>query len=701
MNRWKQASILVTIAMATAWAGDLLAQETAPSVAESALNSIFNPRRAPAKKSMGLLQRSFLDLVETSETKLQLAIVLDGTESMKRELSGVRRALKNLVTDLRRYKGEKNVSVALVVYRDVGARSGQVTVPLPKFTADIGQLQQAIEGIKPESGAPYFPELIDVGIHEALRKLPWSDDQETMRWLLVVGDAPPFDPGFSDPKKKARRQIGTDRLIELARQRKVKINCLLCASDREHAAIQKRVMAKAERFMGELASGTGGLMLNLADAGVIKSLAVAEKKPRVKHRRIARITADDVRQASRAAAQLANRPMLSIAVLPHVPVSQMKFDAADPAEQVAAELREKLRNILPHVKVIQNKLDMKRAVRFAKLQRGLTEQQRSQAVGNRLNATYVVRGSLIRDNNGALSLSTEMIRVRDGVLLGTAKETAPSWTLVGTGTANNPAKGLVGNVANHMLKTTLIGLRKNNLDPSLKIVLESYGAAPAMQREMVAPISAKDDARAAILEGLQAMENSLVYTAGDARLLDELTRIRKILLIAVEADPRNPFAHMLLANCYLNHSYVFRNNGDPARRKTALEHFEKHLTRAQRSIDRVRHTNARREILADYAFHVEKDVPRAALLYEQLADGRQTKALHSVRRAHWMLAGIYSGDWNVDKKYVDATKAREHLIQILARWPDSPEGKFISAHLRWDDYEGTQHPLLPLENTNE
>ncbi len=58
--------------------------------AGAALSTIFSPAKAPQQKTMGLLQRSFLDLADQGDAELELAIVVDGTDSMAADMSGVR-----------------------------------------------------------------------------------------------------------------------------------------------------------------------------------------------------------------------------------------------------------------------------------------------------------------------------------------------------------------------------------------------------------------------------------------------------------------------------------------------------------------------------------------------------------------------------------------------------------------------------------
>ena len=74
----------------------LVLLSTSPCYAQSAgnaLRTIFSPQRSPEKRTMGLLQRSFLDLVEASQGKLEVALVVDGTESMAEDIQSVRSAL--------------------------------------------------------------------------------------------------------------------------------------------------------------------------------------------------------------------------------------------------------------------------------------------------------------------------------------------------------------------------------------------------------------------------------------------------------------------------------------------------------------------------------------------------------------------------------------------------------------------------------
>src|SRR5690606_33447242 len=78
-----------------------------------------------------------------------------------------------------------------------------------------------------ESGAPYFREAVDQGLHFALSELNWRspDEPGVSRWIIVAGDAPPYPDGsqarHADGSKV--RQHSDQQLIDLAREKQIAI----------------------------------------------------------------------------------------------------------------------------------------------------------------------------------------------------------------------------------------------------------------------------------------------------------------------------------------------------------------------------------------------------------------------------------------------------------------------------------------------
>ncbi len=103
------------------------------------------------------------------------------------------------------------------------------------------------------------------------------------------------------------------------------------------------------------------------------------------------------------------------------------------------------------------------------------------------------------------------------------------------------------------------------------------------------------------------------------------------------------------------------------------------------------------EIEADYGLLVEHQIAESIDKYKRLTN--DDVPLQSQLRAHWMLAGIYAGDWSVDKAHLDSKLARDHVVQILSNWPDSPEALLLKQWLRWDDSKHqTNFDYLPQMN---
>ena len=624
---------------------------------------------------MGLLQRSFLDLVEESQTDLQVALVVDGTDSMTGDISGVRDALASMVADLRRYKGD-HVSLALVVYRDVGSPSGPVTQMVSQFTADVDALNQAFANIQPESGAPYFLEATDLGIHEALDKLNWSTDETTTRWLLVFGDAPPYDPDFDEAKTGAKRYYDTDLLINLAKRKGIQISSVLCTSDGPHRQSYDAVLAKTRGFMNALAGGTRGLMLDLSYPDIRKALVDSAKSTRVEYQRIGKITRTDVEQAREAAksAQLnvSEDRRVTLAILPHMPIPDMDFDPHRSEVHVATELRQKFKQF-PNIDV-KNPVDVQRQLRAMRSQ-NLSQDQMLKALALRLRVDYVVWGSY-KSAAGIVAVKSNMYAATTGRALAKQAESITS--------ANVPEVELVSRVVDNLAQNTI----EANADPVLTATFVAYRNDQQARGNLLVPVATNSVIRSDLLTGFEALEQALAYPTGDSEAKRLLDVADDALAKAAMADVRNPFVYLLQANCYFNQAQLLNADGQRDAAAAKAAQYIDALKRAFRTKDQTRQEEVRAEIEADYALLVTKDYASAISSYESLTRTDNQGKLQSALRAHWMLAGIYSGDWGVTPEFIDPVKARHHLIQILAHWESSSEAAFIQKNLRWDGEDG-------------
>lgn len=670
--------------------GFVPAQEPSRPAVQSALETIFSPQRAPEEKTMGLLQRSFLDLAEQSQPALQIAFVVDGTTSMGDSLAGVRDSLMQMTNDLELYKAGK-ISFQLVVFRDAGAPSGPVTLPLGvsdnAFTSDRVLLQSALRELTAESGAPYFPEQVDRGLHVALRDLKWSTDTTTSRWIFLFTDAPPFDPNFEEKENQARRHVDTQLLIDQAKQRGIKINCIVCTSREADRAAFERGLDRTRAFMNQMATGTDGVMLDLSYADIRSSLDVAANQPVRPQVRIGVITRQDLEQGRQAAGEGASamdaERRLRLAILPHRALAGDADRPTDKAVQIATELRETWRRAGAEV---SNPRLVYRAL--SSLQRqGLEDSALRQALAAILKVDYVVWGHYTT-RRGVTKLESAFYARSDGQVAVSAS---------GVAQAAEDETEICGKIAQALVSEVVS--RRANLESRLVNTLARVQSQPTLMSEVITPVSTNLQVRSDVLAGLEELENALAYPAGSDEGLPHLEAAREYLTKATgtDGDEQNAWAQLLLANCHYNLRayHVKQQQADQVRSDTIA--FVRSLARAYQHRKNVPVRAIQEEIVADYLLLRRQNHADALKRYEQLARNDEQANPNVALRAHWMLAGLYLGDWGTPKSLVDAEAARKHIVEIMTHWPDSSQAKFVRKQLRWDERQGQtrfEHFLL-------
>lgn len=641
--------------------------------AGSALSTIFSPSRAPKRKTMGLLQRSFLDLATQGELALEVAIVVDGTESMTTELAGVRQRIFDMLDDLRRSRNNQQVRVAIVVYRDAGSPSGEVEIPLKKFTSDENEIAKAVQVLQPESGAPFFHELPDLGLHRALTELPWSEDDQVTKWILMFGDAPPYAESFKDAKTpEAYRRYATPLLVSIANRKNIRVNCVLCTSSDNVVQPYNAAIDQTRRFMNTLSAGTDGLMLDLSDPQIRTALASASRVPEpelVKMDPIGEIDLAAVRWEG--SQRQADIQPVSLAVIPHQPLDQITFDTRNPAVLVSTALRTKLAGIAG-VRVA-SPLDIKKQLRRLRAE-GINRDQAIRGLAARLGVDYVIWGTPQPD--GA-TYQTAAYRRDNGQQIVAVPIAADSSDL---------AYVLVEASA------------KKSDDPALA---DLFRRMQGLKQSVTEPMSDDATTHRDLLAAIESLDQALGFESGAEESVQLLETARLASEKAAKADRRNSLAYWLQANIAYNQASRLFQQGDVE----AATRLRKAMTVAlQRAADpshlqRVRSPSLATEIRADYNLLVARDTAKAVEFYQQMTGSDQP--LQTQLRGHWMLAGIYAGDWgNAENEIVDATKSRRHITEILANWPESPQATLLKDWLHWDDSrQQTEFNYLPLMNT--
>jgi tetratricopeptide (TPR) repeat protein len=207
------------------------------------------------------------------------------------------------------------------------------------------------------------------------------------------------------------------------------------------------------------------------------------------------------------------------------------------------------------------------------------------------------------------------------------------------------------------------------------------------------------ETRADVWLAYESLEQATDYEASADKSRQLLLQAETALQKALSKDARNPFIHQLLASCYYNLASATRDEGDEQSAEMYASKYVASLNRAHRDRSRLKWPVLRKEIEADFQLLVREDYDEAIRLYRELADNLTANPLGTAQRAHWMLAGILAGDWGVDDSATDIDQAREHLVDVLAHWPDSVPAQVIRHALRWNDEKGgNDFEHLPLPN---
>lgn len=671
---WIRAIVLCAVFACVA---ELLpAQADEPTAAVgNALRSLFNPGSVPDANTMGLLQRvNFIDRVAGKDARIEIVFVIDATESMQDQLQGIQQRLQDMLADIRRVVGDE-VYVQIVLYRDVAAPSGVISWPLGKqgFVRDPQAIQDGLVKLVPESGAPYFHEAVDQGIYVALSDVQWSTDPQVKRWIVLMGDAPPFDRGFHEPENGAERKYSTEQLVQRAQQSGVEINAIVCPTRGQDEAIYREVVGLTRFFFGELTSQTGGWMLDLSDPQLLESVTTASRSALSDFIEIAPITRAELAEVrSRANTQqtmLAPNQRMRVAVMPHLKLEEMNFSHRDPGVRFADEMRSQLETVGLDVDVVSN-FELERTFYKIKTQ-GMSREAALQQLGLGVAADYVFWGVLVDGSPG---------KVESGIL-----DTKSGKFIV----------SLPGGVETQFpVRATLCSTVLDALAQASKQSGNPLQLARVQRRFQTRLVASTEEVERLTLSARGRIADVMQMELGHAHSQQLWDEAQADLEAAFKLAPDNPLINALLANVYFGQFQILQAKGDPG--AAAKRRLANQFAGEAKKLSGLVLESDRLEIEADFNFY-RGNFKEAAGLYEQIVQRADTLA--HVERARWMLAGIYAGDWGIDKAesdLVDADKARQQIVQLLAFFEDSPHARLLEKYLLWDESSGsTLSPNLP------
>lgn len=212
------------------------------------------PGTPPARKRLtrGGGRQVHDEAIRSGVAKLDVVFCIDLTGSMQPHIDATRDTVRRLTRRLTASFPEASVAFGLVGFRDYAPGSEFVTRSLPLtedhdgFLSDLARLEC--------HGGGDIPEAVYDGVQAAL-ETDWRDRLST-RVVVLIGDAPPHEPGH--PKNP--HDISREQLIEEANEQDVQLFSLAVGND-------SRYRARLHEAFGDLAHGTGGTFHEIGDDG--------------------------------------------------------------------------------------------------------------------------------------------------------------------------------------------------------------------------------------------------------------------------------------------------------------------------------------------------------------------------------------------------------------------------------------------------
>jgi hypothetical protein len=166
--------------------------------------------------------------------KIEVAFVLDTTSSMTQLIEGAKRKIWTIARHMVSGRPAPTIKLGLIGYRDRGdeyiTRTFDLTDDVDAIYGHLMEFRAVGGGDKQEG--------VNQALNEAVRKLSWNKNANTLRIVFLVGDAPPHMDYPDDVKYPETAQ--------LARRDGIIINTIQCGGDTQTAQIWQEIAAMSE-----------------------------------------------------------------------------------------------------------------------------------------------------------------------------------------------------------------------------------------------------------------------------------------------------------------------------------------------------------------------------------------------------------------------------------------------------------------------
>ncbi|RAR48022.1 vWA domain-containing protein [Flavobacterium lacus] len=177
------------------------------------------------KETLAINQQPEPTMVATTDTKIQVALLLDTSSSMDGLIEQAKSRLWNIVNTLTtlKYEGKSpEIQIALYEYGNSGLslQSNYIRQITP-LTTDLDLISEQLFALRTNGGSEYCGAVIK----EASDKLTWDDNQKSMKLVYIAGNEP-FNQGGVNYKEA----------IADASKKDIFINTIFCGNAAEGIA---------------------------------------------------------------------------------------------------------------------------------------------------------------------------------------------------------------------------------------------------------------------------------------------------------------------------------------------------------------------------------------------------------------------------------------------------------------------------------
>jgi len=171
---------------------------------------------------------------EAAAPKVEVAFVLDTTGSMSGLIEGAKAKIWYIANEIVKGEPRPDVRMALVGYRD---KTDDYVTKVFDLTDNIDQVYADLRTFTATGGGDR-PEHVNKALHDAVHALSWSEGEEVLKVIYLVGDSPPHSD-YQDTADYAE-------LARAAITKGIYVNTILCGGHQDTAAIWREIARRAE-----------------------------------------------------------------------------------------------------------------------------------------------------------------------------------------------------------------------------------------------------------------------------------------------------------------------------------------------------------------------------------------------------------------------------------------------------------------------